>query len=411
MYKRKSNSKEKYGTSGLFFKIFGLMMKWPVIQNIRILFYLIDSFILFFLKKPQKVSEKKKRVLIVFPFSLGDCIMFCGTAKYYRQLFSEEQYELSVACRREYAELLSPYFDRVLALDYIKATVNLVERIRLLQAIRQRYYEEVFDPVTCAICSPNIFTVNAAVAGKKTGIYEGIGKRRDQCPDWLRNRIYTEIVHMREQGLHRVKYYGEVLKLFGLKNCTVSLAKFPTVPLKLSLPGRYYIVYPSASIRAKMWPVERYAYIVKKIYESCKLPAVLCGTQHDREVNEELKRQVPGVPVIDVISRTSARELVELVGRAIFVLTNDTGLYHIAMAQNVPTFIVGGGYVYDTFLNYHYEQEGYRQPYLICKERECFNCFEYCRFFEGVTYPCLADVTEEYAWGKIYPALREICGE
>ena len=64
----------------LFYWILQQMLRWPILQKVRIVFWFFDSLMLHFMREPPKDRERKKRVMLVFPFALGDCILFMGTA-------------------------------------------------------------------------------------------------------------------------------------------------------------------------------------------------------------------------------------------------------------------------------------------------------------------------------------------
>ena len=120
----------------LFSKIVQLMMRVPLLQNIRLLFYLCDSVILWFIKKPVKNCGKKK-VLIVFTHALGDSVMFYGSIPYIYQIYPKEEYEVTITCHSAYEDLFKNEFDHVLPIDYRKANISLKYRIQFLRKINQ----------------------------------------------------------------------------------------------------------------------------------------------------------------------------------------------------------------------------------------------------------------------------------
>ena len=83
-------SKNENGQSRIFYKILQILMKIPVLQNIRMLFFFYDSVVAKFIKKPEKDSSKK-RVLVVFPFALGDCILFLGAIENMQKIYQMRQ--------------------------------------------------------------------------------------------------------------------------------------------------------------------------------------------------------------------------------------------------------------------------------------------------------------------------------
>lgn len=391
---------KKYEAPSLFIQIYQLLMKFPILQNIRLIFYIIDMILLLFDRKPKLDSTGKKRVLVVFPFALGDCVLFCGTAEYYRILYPISEYELSIVCQKANAELVEPYFDKVLSFQFTKASVDIGCRNAIYREIRKYYYDIVIDPFSCSDCTPNIFTVNATCGTQKIGFIESETKRY-QCPEWIRNKIYSRVIPIDEANLHRLTYYYTVLQKLGLEGGEAHPMVFERIPLQFDLPDEYFIIFPTASLSVKKWPIERYAELAKRIYHKCNIPLVICGTEHDREDSGKLLAMISEVNCINIIGKTNVMQFAEVIGRAAFIVTNDTSAYHIAVAQMKKVFILAGGYVFDMFANYVYGKQGFIRPILIYKKRECFNCNNYCKYQITDVYPCLMDITIEDAWNII----------
>ena len=129
----------------MFFKIWQLLLKVPILQYIRVIFYVFDSIALPFIRRPVR-EEGRKRVLIVFPLSLGDAVMMLGAVETLRKELSSDEYEISVICHKPYAELFEPYVDCVIPTDIRRASVSPKTRVEFLGACRKQYYDLVLDP-------------------------------------------------------------------------------------------------------------------------------------------------------------------------------------------------------------------------------------------------------------------------
>ncbi|MCX7098322.1 MAG: lipopolysaccharide heptosyltransferase II [Methylococcales bacterium] len=80
---------------------------------------------------------------------------------------------------------------------------------------------------------------------------------------------------------------------------------------------------------AKRWPARYYAELAKhKLAEGWQV--CLFGSEKDQEVAAEINREVPGC--VDFTGRTSMAEAVDLLSLANTVVTNDSGLMHVAAA-------------------------------------------------------------------------------
>ena len=81
---------------------------------------------------------------------------------------------------------------------------------------------------------------------------------------------------------------------------------------------------------AKRWPINHYAEVAKqKLAEGWKV--WLFGSEKDKETAEQINTQVSGV-CVDFTGRTSLAEAVDLMSLVDTVVSNDSGLMHVAAA-------------------------------------------------------------------------------
>ena len=153
-----------------------------------------------------------------------------------------------------------------------------------------------------------------------------------------------------------------------------------------------------------------YAELIERIYAKTKLPVVFCGTNSDIKDVEEVTKNIKTAKYINILGKTSVLEFIEVIRRAKFVITNDTGAYHIALGLEVPVSIITGGYTYDGFVTYNFKNNPYKKPYIITDKRECFNCNSNCKYLEKGQdkWPCLHAVTVDYAWKTVEQMINDI---
>lgn len=397
-----------YSISKFFLKINQILWKVSCLQRIRSLFYFIDT-ILLLGTKPKKLCQAngKKKVLIVYNMALGDGIMFLGVAEHYRKVYPREKFELSIACQSAFKTLYeeTKIFDYVLGFDFAGAIVNLKNRRDLFKKIREKEYDIVVDPVGCDNCTTNVFVTYAALGHQKIGVLDTT-LPDIQCPNWMRNKIYTKVVCLNTPNMHLIEFYAEFLNALGDESCVAHPAEFEDTELLLELPEKFFIVFPTASMSVKRWPLDRYAYLARKIQQQTGMTLVVCGTAHDRAVVEEFLSLIPDVAIMNFIGKTNIREFIELIGHAELVVTNDTSAYHIAVAKQCNVALICGGYTYTRYANYHYADKGYKDPCLVHKKMECFDCNNRCRYNNKDIFPCIDAISKEDAWEKV----REILG-
>ena len=97
-------------------------------------------------------------------------------------------------------------------------------------------------------------------------------------------------------------------------------------------------------------------------------------------------------------------QLVEVLGRAAFVLTNDTSIFHLAVGTETKVCVVSGGYAYSTFLNYSSNDYGKQiesRIKIIAHKSECMDCNNFCNKKFKKCYPCVDEVTVDEVWNEV----------
>jgi lipopolysaccharide heptosyltransferase I len=151
--------------------------------------------------------------------------------------------------------------------------------------------------------------------------------------------FYTHKVEGGRQ-IHAIDRY---LKLAALMGCDTSQVSHPMPPYPLdspllaSLPEHFCIMAPSAGKEANRWPADRFG----ELAASLPLPSVIISNKADAAIAETVTEASKGM-TINLAGKTGLKELVALIARAQFFISNDTGPMHIAAALGVPVFAIFG---------------------------------------------------------------------
>lgn len=107
-------------------------------------------------------------------------------------------------------------------------------------------------------------------------------------------------------------------------------------------PRGYAVVHPGASHRSRRWSIEGFVGI-GRLLTGYGIPVVVTGGPAERDLTAEVTRWVippRGAPVLDTGGKTDIGTLGALVGGARIVVTDDTGVSHLAVALTVPSVVV-----------------------------------------------------------------------
>ncbi len=91
---------------------------------------------------------------------------------------------------------------------------------------------------------------------------------------------------------------------------------------------------------AKRWPAAHFAQLALTLVER-GMQVWLMGSKKDSEITAEIRRSAPGA-CVDFAGRTTLDEAIDLMSFASRVVTNDSGLMHIAAALDRPTAAIFG---------------------------------------------------------------------
>ena len=106
-------------------------------------------------------------------------------------------------------------------------------------------------------------------------------------------------------------------------------------------PGSYVVVHPGASDPARRWPIEWFARIVR-VLECDGMRTVVTGSIDEAPLAADVARLARG-SIVDLTGRTGLGALGALVDDARLVVTNDTGISHVAAARRTPSVVVFTG--------------------------------------------------------------------
>jgi ADP-heptose:LPS heptosyltransferase len=254
----------------------------------------------------------KTKILVIRFSSIGDIIL---TSPVVRCLKNQvKNTEIHFLTKRNFASLLTPNpnIDKIHVFNE-----NLGEVFHALK-------EEKFD----------------YIVDLHNNYRSGRVKRRLSAPsysvnklDWQKMLLIQFKIH-RLPDLHIVDRYMETLSTFGVKNDGQGLDYF--IPEKEvfkdhELPGPFqkgYVAFIIAgTYYTKKLPVNKVSEICQKI----NFPVILLGGKDEYDEGEKVLSQSKG-NVLNYAGKVSLNQSASLIRKANLVLTNDTGLMHMAAA-------------------------------------------------------------------------------
>jgi lipopolysaccharide heptosyltransferase II len=100
-------------------------------------------------------------------------------------------------------------------------------------------------------------------------------------------------------------------------------------------------VAPGAHWSTKRWPVERFAVVAQTLAQTQQAAVVVLGSAEDRQLAQQLCQQL-SVPVLNSTGKLSLMHTAALLQQCHLLLSNDSGLMHMAAALRVPVVAIFG---------------------------------------------------------------------
>jgi len=151
---------------------------------------------------------------------------------------------------------------------------------------------------------------------------------------------------------HIVERYLDVARAIG---CKVEEVRLPlellpkeekNAQLLLKQAGapqgaRYAVLAVGANWPNKRWPTQSYAQLSDKLYREEIIPVFVGGGAVDEGLIAEICQNTD-IPPVNLVGRTSLRELAAIIKGAVAVVGGDTGPVHLAAGLKIPTIMVMG---------------------------------------------------------------------
>jgi len=261
------------------------------------------------------------RILVVAPNWIGDALMAQPLLARLRE--KRPGAKLDVLAPEWVAPVARrmPEVDEVIPVPFRHGSLQLAGRWKLGRALKHRYDEAIVLPNSwkSAIVP---FLAHIPV---RTGY---VGESRYG----LLNRLYRQPDRrMREHYARLAEAPGAVRHGALPQPCLkVDAAQVAATVRKFNLKPPYAVLCPGAEYGpAKRWPY--FADLAKRL----PIPAVLLGSRNDASA-------AAGIDGSNLVGKTTLDEAIDLIAGAQYVVSNDSGLMHVAAALGRPLVALFG---------------------------------------------------------------------
>jgi lipopolysaccharide heptosyltransferase II len=293
------------------------------------------------------VSKDIKKILVIRFSSLGDVLLATPLIRLLRLKYPKSQIDFLV--REEYADLVryNSNISQVIEFD-IKQGFSALRKLR--KNISDQMYDVIFD-IHRSIRSRYLTFLLRWNPLSGTKVYR---VRKKQFIRFLivkfkinlYRKFYGRIIPVWEKYVLTARPIGVTaddgqLELYLSNNSEPLLKK----NLKKLLSEDYVLIAPGAKHFTKRWPAEYFNQFIMENYRKYNLPAILVGDASDIPVVEEILSKLPLGIATSLAGELSILQTAEVIRQAKLVISNDSGLMHVAAAFQKPLIAIFGSTV------------------------------------------------------------------
>ena len=322
-------------------------------------------------------SKYASRKVILFRLDLiGDCTMFTSAAKAIREFYQDR--EMTLVCLSSTKPLFERLgvFDKIIGVDFSPHNVDFQKLPALIQELRKDKYDLLLQPQVSKCPLADILAA-AVRCNRRIAIETKSGNSSEK---WVRmvNFLYDHVIPYPQDQVSEFDCYAAFVRGIGYEGYRITR---PSLPFEEQhfIEGNYYVLYPGGSMSQKFWPAERFAQLADYIFRRTGLLGVILGTGKEQWVSDQVKKNLniqTSMAMVDLTGSTSITDVIDIIGNAKFVVSNDTSGVHIACATNTPSVSNVGGWHFGRFLPYHIEdvRPGDNLPLVAYVEMPCYLC-------------------------------------
>lgn len=281
-----------------------------------------------------------KKILIFNPSFIGDAVLTTPLLKICKDYFANAHIHFCIRYGYEKLFIGLPFIDKIIPFDK-----RVDEKgIRGIFKLRKIIKEEKYDIIICphrSIRSALIVNLNKAqvTVGFSSTVSSFLFKKR------VRRNLQLHEVYRNLQLLKPLmednfaNVIKEVNKLHVAENKKY-YGKFKYFTDVIKGESKLVGIQATSNWKTKMWPFERYAALINRLYEY-NIISVLFSSTKEINIIENMSQYI-NVPFINLAGLLELDELSSAIKKMDLFITNDTGPMHIAAGHKIPVLAIFG---------------------------------------------------------------------
>lgn len=299
----------------------------------------------------------EKAIFLIKTDEIGDYILFRNFLPLIKQNEKFKDYKIVLCGNSAWKDIAEnidlDYVDEFIWLNKKKFMNNLFYRYKFLKTISLRNPELT---VNCSY-SRSFFIDDAIVHSIPSKKKIGFKTDLSNSYNWqlkISNKDYDWLVNCEEEIFEFYKNKILFEKIFNL-NITLKQPYINCANLKteIKINENYVVFFIGGRYTYKRWNLENFIKLGNYIIQKYGLRILLLGASSEEKLNSAFINKIgTQEQVINLTCKTSLTDIIKILANAKLLVSNDTGIVHIAFSVGTNTIVIANGTHLGRFLPY-----------------------------------------------------------
>ena len=296
-----------------------------------------------------------KKILVIRFSSIGDIVLTTPVIRCLKKQIQDA--EIHVLTKKKFANLYktNPYINKVY--EYDDSLKKNIEELKL----------ENYD-----------YVVDLQKNKRSVRVTRALGRPHASFPKLNFRKLLLSTFKINIMpDVHIVDRYFKAVEKLNVRNDFQGLDffisdknNFPISELPVEFQNGYYAFVIGGTYKTKILPAVKIIEIINKL----RHPVILLGGPDDVERANEIMSAVDSLQVLNFVGKINLEQSASIVKNSDSVLTNDTGLMHIAAAFHKNIVSVWGNTVPELGMYPYLPNESEKCHIVECKDVRCRPC-------------------------------------
>lgn len=267
------------------------------------------------------------KILVIRMSSIGDVLLTTPVLKAFKRKYPDAKIDFLVMDKFKDAILGCKYIDNLIIFDKNKDD-DFFNILKFADKLKKNNYDYVFDLHG---------KFRSKLITKRLGLKSYCYRKRAW---WKTLLVKSRIIKYTVDDTIVKNYFG-AFKDFNLEYVGEDIEFSYGDNSKFLKYKNMPIMAPGASKETKKWTEDGFGNLAKLIFEKHGVKTLLIGGKEDIEKCERINK-ISGDNCINLAGKLTLKESGALLSLGKFLVTNDSGPFHIARGVNCPTFVIFG---------------------------------------------------------------------